>query len=188
LSVFDIINDMNTFSDPQKIIEKLDIFPGQQIADLGAGSGTYTLAIAEKIKGNNESRIFSVDIQKDLLERIDTEAKNRNLHAVHIIWGDIEQEKGTRLRHDSLDVVILANILFQVEHKKDTLKEAYRILKPEGRLIIIDWSESFGNIGPKSDHVVTKETAELLCIENGFKHERSFDAGEHHYGFISKKN
>lgn len=178
---------MNTFSDPQKIIHDLEIFPGQQVADLGAGSGAYSLLIAEKLKGNDSSRVFAVEVQKNLLARIDAEAKARNLHSVHVIWGDIEQEKGTRLRHDSLDTVLIANTLFQVDHNKNTIKEAYRILKPGGRLIIIDWTESFGNIGPKQSEVVPQQTAELLCSEVGFKKERDFDAGQHHYGFISHK-
>lgn len=178
---------MNTFSDPQKIIETLDIFPGQHVADLGAGSGAYSLLIAERIKGNSESKVFAVDIQKDLLSRIDTEAQKRNLQPLHVIWGNIEEPKGTRLRHDSLDTVLIVNTLFQVDNNKGVITEAHRILKKGGRLIIIDWTESFGNIGPKPDHIVSAEIAETLSIEVGFKKERTFDAGEHHYGFISHK-
>lgn len=178
---------MNLFSDPQKIINSLDIFPGQQIADLGAGSGTYSLALAEKTKGGN-SKIYAVDIQKDLLERLDKEAQSRGITSIHIIWGDIETEKGSRLRHDSIDTVLIANTLFQTEHKKKLIQEAYRILKPGGRLIIIDWSESFGNIGPKPESVISASAAETLCSENGFQKDRTFDAGGHHYGFIMHKN
>jgi len=178
---------MNIFSDPQKIIDSLEIFPGQQVADLGSGSGAYSLLVAEKIQANKDSRIFAVDIQKDLLSRISSEAKSRHLDSLHIIWGDIEQEKGTRLRHDSIDTALIINTLFQVDHNKNVIQEAHRILKPGGRVIVIDWMDSFGNIGPKQNEVVTQKTAELLCEEVGFKKERLFDAGEHHYGFISHK-
>jgi len=178
---------MNTFSDPQKIIDQLEIFPGQQVADLGAGSGAYSLAMAEKLKGNPDSRVFAIDIQKELLSRIDALAESKKLSSVHIIWGNIEQEKGTCLRGDSLDKVLIANTLFQVEHKKNVIKEAYRILQPGGQLIIIDWSESFGNIGPKPDHIISQETAQLLCKEIGFTASETIQAGEHHYGFIATK-
>ena len=180
---------MNIFSDPQKIIDSIDIFSGQHVADLGAGSGAYTLAIAEKMRreGSTGEKVFAVDIQKDLLERITAEAESRKVSSVHVIWGNLEQERGTRLRHDSIDLVIIANTLFQVSHRSEALKEAYRILKKGGRIVIIDWSESFGNIGPKSDHVISQRTAELLAEEAGFTKEQDINAGEHHYGFISKK-
>ncbi|MFT7328154.1 MAG: ubiquinone/menaquinone biosynthesis C-methylase UbiE [Crocinitomicaceae bacterium] len=180
---------MNTFSDPRKIVEQLNFLPGQQIADIGSGSGAYTLAIAEKINNNSESesRIFAVDIQQDLLNRLAQEANERNLTSVHIIWGDIEEGKGTRIRHESLDTVLLVNTLFQLEHRSQACVEAARIIKPGGRIIIIDWSDSFGNIGPKSDHIVSMDTSKLLVEEAGLVFDTSFDAGEHHYGFIAIK-
>ena len=177
---------MNSFSDPQKIIKQCDIFPGQQLADLGSGSGAYTLAIAQKIEGDPKSRVFAVDIQKDLLSRIDSEAQHKKLSSVHIIWGDIEAPEGTRLKEGSINTVLLANTLFQTDNKKNVLKEAQRIMHPEGRLIIIDWSESFGNIGPSPDHIISEQTVRSLCEELGFMFERSLDAGEHHYGFIMR--
>lgn len=178
---------MNIFSDPNKIVDQLTLLPGEHIADLGAGSGGYTLAIARKLKGRGNTKVFSVDVQKPLLERISSQAEEEHLESIHTIWGDIEVMKGTRLRDDSVDLAIIANTLFQVEDKKITLKEAYRILKPGGRLLVIDWAESFGNIGPKDSEVLSFETAKLLCEETGFSFDHTIEAGEHHYGFINRK-
>lgn len=178
---------MNTFSDPRKVVDQLNFLPGEHIADLGAGTGAYTMAIAEKCKSNPESKIFAIDIQKELISRIAREAEEQSLSSVHIIWGDIESEKGTRLRKDSIDTVLIANTLFQLDSAASAIKEAVRVLKPGGRLIIIDWAESFGNIGPKTDDIIAIETAKLLCREAGLEFSHSFDAGEHHYGFIVSK-
>ncbi len=178
---------MNTFSDPRSVINQLNFLPGQHIADLGAGSGAYTLAIAHAVRSNPQSKIFAIDIQKDLLARISREADQQNLQSVNIIWGNIEEKKGTRLRDHSIDTVLLVNILFQLEDKPAAVAEAVRIIKPNGRVVIIDWSESFGNIGPTPDHVISMETAKLLCEEAGLEFIRSFDAGEHHYGFVMHK-
>lgn len=178
---------MNTFSDPRKIIDQLDIIGGMHIADLGAGSGSYTMALGEKLKGTSNGKIFAVDVQKELLNRIHQQAEENNLSSIHIIWGDIEIENGSRLRHDSIDMVIIANTLFQVEKKVVLINEARRILKPGGKLVIIDWAESFGNIGPKPSEVLSEETAKLLCEEQGFSFDKTIDAGNHHYGFITRK-
>ncbi|MCA9353198.1 methyltransferase domain-containing protein [Patescibacteria group bacterium] len=183
---FGIIDTMNTFSDPQKVIEQCDIFPGQHVADLGAGSGAYTLAIGRKIQGDPNSRVFAVDVQKDLLTRIDSQAREEQLSSVHIVWGDIEEPAGTRLRADSVHTVFIANILFQVNNKKAVIEEAKRILHSDGRIIVIDWSDSFGNIGPSTDHIISEQRARSLCEELGFVFEKKFHAGEHHYGFIMR--
>lgn len=175
---------MNTFSDPQTIVGQLDIIGGHHIADLGAGSGAYTLALAERFKNNNDTKVFAIDVQKDLLDRLESEAQNRGLTSVHGVWGNIEETKGTRLRDASIDMVIVANTLFQVEHKQGIMQEVKRILKPEGQLVIIDWSESFGNIGPKADHIISESSAKSLCEEAGFVFRKNIQVGDHHYGFV----
>ncbi len=83
-----------------------------------------------------------------------------------------------------LDLVLISNLLFQLEDKPAALKEAWRILKPTGRLAVIDWSESFGGMGPHKKAVVKKEQALLFAREAGFELIKEFDAGAHHYGLI----
>ena len=179
---------MNTFSDPERVVEQGDFFPGQEVADFGVGSGAYTMAIARKIAGDSKSRVFAIDVQRNLLDRVATEAETEHLDSVNVVWGDLETIGGSRLKDESVSAVLIANTLFQLEDKKTTLKEAWRVLRPDGRLIIVDWSESFGNIGPKEDHVVTETAAKALAEEAGFTFDRSLNAGEHHYGFMSRKN
>lgn len=179
---------MNTFSDPRAIVDTLDIIGGAHVADLGAGTGAYTLAFAEKFKGSDpEVKIYAVDVQKNLVEHLQKKAQDLGYGNVSAIWGNIELEKGTRLRHDSVQFAVLANTLFQVEHKKDLLHEIIRILAPGGRLLIVDWSESFGHMGPKPDHVVTLSEAKALCEDIGLTFEKEVPVGAHHYGFIVRK-
>lgn len=175
---------MNTFSDPTKIINQVSIEPDDHIADFGCGSGAYSLIIARKLA---TVKIYSVDIQKEMIERLQAEAQLENLQNIHVVWGDVDDENGSRLRSESIDIVIIANILFQAEDKKALLKEAGRIMKNTGKIVVIDWSESFGNIGPKEDHIISEATAKLLVEESGFIFEKDLKAGEHHYGFTARK-
>ncbi len=175
---------MNTFSDPLKIINQLELSGTEHIADFGCGSGAYSLSLAKQLP---LGKVFAIDIRKEMVEHVDSIAKREGIANLRVIWGDINEEKGSRLRDGSIDFVILANVLFQLENKKTCFVEMQRILKPEGKVLIVDWQESFGNIGPHEDHVVSESTAKLLAEENRFLFEKDIQAGEHHYGFIVRK-
>ena len=173
------------FSDPQKNIEQCGIQAGMEIADLGAGSGFYTIAVAKALISTG--RVYAIDLQKDLLTKIKNTAVSQGLYNAEVIWGDIEKPSGTHLREGSIDLALLSNILFQLEDKQGMINEVKRILKPGGRVLVVDWSDSFGGIGPESKKVVLKTSAVEMFEKNGFHQDREIDAGSHHYGIIFKK-
>jgi ubiquinone/menaquinone biosynthesis C-methylase UbiE len=171
------------FAHPATNINALGIEPGMLIADFGAGSGAYVLPIAQVLA--KSGRVYAIDVQKDLLRRIHTEARKRGLdHAIEFIWGDLEAAGGSKIADQKLDLVLVSNLLFQVPDKDALLREARRILKPTGRLAIIDWSESFGGLGPRQEDVVGQDAALSLAHRNGFELLREFHAGAHHYGLL----
>ena len=172
------------FAHPKRNIAALKLERGLVVADFGSGSGAYALAIAEVL--DSTGKVYAIDVQKDLLRRTLNEAKKRELDNVHIIWGDLEKEHGSKLSDHSCDLVLISNLLFQIENKERVLREARRILRPRGTLAIIDWQESFGGMGPIKKHVVDKNTAIGYAELIGFKLMDEFNAGAHHYGVLFK--
>src|SRR5690606_32327337 len=81
------------------------------IADFGCGSGYYTLKVATRM--HPDSRLYAVDIQKSLLERLQNEAAAKGLHNVYTVWSDLENVGATKIPEASVNVGIIANILFQ---------------------------------------------------------------------------
>ncbi len=173
------------FSDPVKNIESLGIQAGQEIADFGSGSGHYALAVAKALMSTG--RVYAIDVNKDLLTKLKNNATREGLYNVEVIWGDIEKPIGTKLRDGSVDIVILSNILFQLDDKNGLINEAKRVLKQGGRVLVVEWADSFGGIGPTPKTVVSKDKAKALFENSGFHMDREIDAGSHHYGFIYKK-
>jgi len=172
------------FSNPRQNVAQMAIDPGMHVADLGSGSGFYSFALAETV--GDAGRVYAVDIQRELLSRLKNEARKRGLDNIEIIWADLEKNLGTGLKAGSMDVVLISNTLFQVKNKKAFLEEAKRLLKPLGRFILIDFSDSFGGLGPQQEYIVNEEEARRLAKEVGFVFSNTIRAGEHHYGLIFK--
>lgn len=175
---------MNTegFAHPVRNVGAFRVEPGMSIADFGAGSGAYVHAIAELLGG--VGHVYAIDIQKELLRRIKNDATKKGFHNVEIICADIEKVNGTKLKEASVDRVLISNVLFQVDDKDAVFREAKRIMKPHGRVIVIEWSDSFGGMGPHKNSVLTKERMVAHAEHAGFSVEREFQAGAHHYGVI----
>ncbi len=152
------------------------------VADFGAGSGHYALHCAKTLA--DTGRVYAIDVQSDLLRRIQNEAERQGLKNIETVLGDVEQPHGTKLADDSVDRVIMSNVLFQLEHPRSALLEARRIVKPSGKLVIIDWTDSFRGMGPTKEHVVKKEKAIEYAEGNHFKLLSEFTAGAHHYGLM----
>lgn len=173
------------FSDPVKNVEQCGIQSGMEVADLGSGSGTYSIALAKALLSTG--KVYAIDIHRDLLTRLKNTAVNQGLYNIEVIWGDIDKPKGTKLRDSSVDMVFLCNILFQLEDKEGVVEETKRILKPGGRVLVVDWTDSYAGLGPKQQAIVKKETAKEMFESSGFHLEKEISAGAHHYGFIYKK-
>lgn len=173
------------FSDPEKNVPYFGLREGVRVADFGAGSGAYTLAMAPRV--GNTGVVYAVEVQKDLLDRLATQAKQQRLTNIKYLWGDVDKLGGSKLADKSMDVVLLANILFQSDQKYSLFLEAKRVLKADGRIIVIDWSDSFSNLGPNSERVIRAEQVKEIAAEAGLEFRENFPAGAHHYGLIFAK-
>ncbi len=170
------------FSDPEKVISEMFVAEGMTVADFGSGAGFYTLLLARKV--GPYGRVFSIDTNPDFLRRIKNEATRSGLQNVEVIQGDLEVEKGSGLINASVDRIVIANTLFSLKNLDEIVKEAKRVLKHDGKIAVIDWNESYGQIGPHTDHVVTKDEAREMFETEGFYLESFINAGSHHYGML----
>ena len=170
------------FSDPKTNVLQLGLRDGMRIADLGSGTGHYTLAAAAAV--GKDGKVFAIDIHEDLLKHVHEAARERHLTNIETVWGNIEKPGGTKLKDASMDAAILSNVLFQTADKQAVLRETKRILKQGGKVLVIDWAGSYGGMGPAPEQVFTEHAAEELFIEGGFHKQKDFRAGPHHYAIV----
>ena len=170
------------FSNPEGNVTPLQLKDGMHVADFGTGTGAYAFALAKAVGASG--RVYALDVQKDLLTRLKKEADAKGVQQLEVIWCDLDTLGGTKLSDASLDAAVLANVLFQSEHKEHFLREVWRVLKPGARLLVVDWSASFSGMGPHQSQVVTEGRAKELLLEAGFMYKNVFPAGAHHYGLL----
>lgn len=170
------------FESPEAIIKQLFLAPGAVVVDMGAGMGAFSIPCAKHIGKNGI--VYAVEVQRQLLNVIDQNAKHASVGNVRVIWGDIERDHGTKLSDHVADVVILANTLFQVEHKEATIAECARLLKNGGRLLVVDWKETSIGAGPKPAQLVTTVALDTLMSKFNLKRVETVNAGAHHYAIL----
>lgn len=173
------------FMDPRRTLEACNLQVTDSIADFGAGSGFTAHAAALLVpKGN----VFAIELQRDMVTRIMRDAQEHQIPNLHPLWGDVEIPNGSTLKAESIDFVILSNILFQLDDRLGALHEAKRVLKTGGRLLVVDWQESFGGLGPTQRQVITQQAVEALALQLGFtKLSDNIPSGDHHYAILFKK-
>lgn len=175
----------DNFLHPERIIGALEIQKGSVIADFGAGHGYFTIPMGRAT--GQEGRVYAIDIQKAGLTVIRTKARLEHLLQIEFVWGDLDRPNGSQLKEQSVDLVLMANILFQSEKKTSILQEAFRVLKPGGRAFVIEWRPNEPSFGPPVSLRVSSETVRKTAEHAGLVFEREIPVGSHHYGLIFKK-
>lgn len=170
------------FADPEKIVSQIFLTEGMTVADFGAGIGFYSNILARKV--GPYGKVFAVDVEKDHLKKIKNEAVRAGFENIEVVCGDLEMPSGSGIMAATVDRVLISNTLFQSAYPENIVKEAKRVLKHNGKIAVVDWSDSFSQLGPYEDHVLTHDESRKIFEKNGFKLEAYIDAGSHHYGML----
>ena len=170
---------------PAKIITSLRLMPGDVVADFGCGDGHYIREVEDKI--SSSGTLYAIDIQKPLLDSIVSKNKENGLSNIIPIWTDLEEFPRTPIKAGSADAVILANILFMLPETGPLLREANRILKKGGSLLIVDWHKGLTLHIPPREKIRSQEEIVTSCLLAGFKVTSAPPAGSHQYAIMCEK-
>jgi ubiquinone/menaquinone biosynthesis C-methylase UbiE len=170
------------FSDPTSNVLQLGLREGMKVGDFGVGTGHYALSAARIVGGSGH--VYAIDIQEDVLKHAKDAAHKKGLRNVETIWGNFERPGGSKLREHILDAAIVSNVLFQLDDAEGAVRELRRVLRPGGRLLVVDWAGAYGGMGPSPDRVISEHRAEDLFITGGFHKVKDFRAGPHHYAIV----
>ena len=180
------ISGGNELLNPAEIYQHLGLEEGMKVADLGCGgSGLFTITAA-KFVGRN-GIIFAVDILKSVLKEVSKKARLEGINNIKIVWANLETYGAVRIDDNELNMAFLVNVLFQSKEHKSIIKEAVRIIKPGGKLLIVDWGKGSAPFGPSAIDRVESDKIKNIAQSANLKLIDEFDAGNYHYGLIFKK-
>jgi len=171
------------FLEPETISKQLALRDDMTVADFGCGRGYFSIPLAKLV---NQGKVYSLDVMEEALQAVSSQAKLEGISNIETIRGNLEILKGSKLADQSVDLVLLAKILFQSQKKSEILKEAKRVLKNEGKIVLIDWIAG-SSLAPKKGWFISKEQAKQLVEKEGLTFDKELKMDSQHYGMVFKK-
>jgi ubiquinone/menaquinone biosynthesis C-methylase UbiE len=140
---------------PDAVIAALHLREGESVADIGAGTGYFSLPMASAVE--RTGRVFAVDVAPQMLALLQTRLTEAGVDNVQCVEGDAAR---TGLQSGCADVVLMANVWHEFDDHAAVLKEARRLLTPGGRIALLDWRpDSEPDHGPPIAHRVASNAA-----------------------------
>lgn len=174
----------NNLINASEVLRRVGVSPGMQVGDFGCGAlGHFTLVAGQM--ASDEGVVYAVDILKSVLSGVAERARVRKLDNVKMVWTNLEVYGACKeIGEASLDMGFLINILFLTKEDTEVIKETMRMIKPGGKLLVIDWKREGAPFGPPMEKRVNEENIKQVAGSLGLKLTEEFEAGTYHFGLI----
>jgi ubiquinone/menaquinone biosynthesis C-methylase UbiE len=150
----------------ERVMDLLGIEPGKSVADIGAGSGWFTVKAARRI--GTRGMVYAEDINPQAIEYIDKRAKKEGLANIRTVLGTVDD---TRLTAKSVDAVLLLKVYHEIAHPVEVMHGMLPALRVGGKIGIIDRN---GN-GSGTDHGVKQATVVSEMKVAGYRLAAEYD-------------
>lgn len=127
------------FQNREGILKALALKPGMTVADIGAGTGLFTLPFAKTV--GDQGKVYAVEIAKNFLEHIRARANQAKAPNIETILGT---EKSVELPEASIDLAFICDVYHHFEFPQASLQSLHQAIKPGGTLILIDFKRIEG--------------------------------------------
>ena len=167
---------------PLQTLEKLGLMPSDIVADIGYGIGYFPIPAAEILSERN--KVFALDTSDEMLSEVEKRAVIASVsNIVTIKTGEYD----LKLPEESITFALLINVLHEIEDKQRFIRDIKRVLKPEGRIVIIEWKKGSMEMGPPIAHRIGSEEVAVLLNSDGFNLSKEMQFADIFYGLVFLK-
>jgi ubiquinone/menaquinone biosynthesis C-methylase UbiE len=156
---------------PHDVVMALALRPDEIVADLGAGTGYFTRRLAR-----HAGRVLAVDIEPKLLSILRENAP-ANVEAVLAMPAD------PRLAPESVDTILICNVLHHISERGAYLPRLKRALRPDGRIVVIEFLAKPLPIGPGDDYKISETQMDTEMKAIGMRRAKVLSTLPYQYFF-----
>jgi ubiquinone/menaquinone biosynthesis C-methylase UbiE len=155
---------------PEKAILAFHLKPGMQVGDVGAGTGFYSLRIAQAVSPGGV--VYAEDIQPGMLERLNSNAAGQHVGNVVTVLGT---ESDPRLPAGKLDLVVLVDVYHEFSRPQRMLDRIRDSLKPDGRLALLEFRKEDPSVPIRPEHKMSVDEVRAEVTPEGYRFEEVVD-------------
>ena len=168
--------------DPLFLLRRSGLVTGHIIADLGCGTGFFSLPAA-KIVGDH-GVVYAIDEVHEMLQVLETKISEQGIQNVRTMKSNL---LATTIPNQSVDFVLMACVFHDL-HRETLGAELNRILKSTGTICMVDWKKIPTEHGPPVEVRLTEEDVIREMNDMGFTNSEVYEAGQQHYGIVIHKS
>lgn len=175
--------DRLSWNNPVEIVSAVEIPAGARVAEIGCGTGWFTFELENAVRPRG--MVYALDMQPAMLQILEMRRQNwERILTLPCGENDFELDDG------EVDIVFHANTLHEVNNPEAHLKEAHRVLKNGGRLIVIEWHwmAEESHPGPHNSRRLEADAVRKLVEQAGFTVTETQDVGPYHYAVQAMKS
>lgn len=156
--------------EPDKALDAIGLKPGMVVADVGAGTGYFTLRMVRRV--GPAGRVYATDIQPRMIELL---RQNLERAAVNNVETILSTEADTRLPAGRIDLILLVDVYHEFSQPQKMLAGFRQALKPDGRLVLLEYRKEDPKVPIRLEHKMTVAEVKAELEAEAFKLDRVLD-------------
>lgn len=155
---------------PEKTMAALNLKPGMMVADVGAGTGFYSIRMARCVAP--AGIVYANDIQPGMLERLRAKAAAQNVKNIETILGT---ESDPKLPPGKLDLVLLVDVYHEFSQPQRMLDRIRESLKPDGKLVLLEFRKEDPAVPIRPEHKMSLGEVKAEVIPEGYQFDKAVE-------------
>jgi ubiquinone/menaquinone biosynthesis C-methylase UbiE len=152
------------YQKPEQVVKALGLGKGEVVADVGSGTGYFTLRFAQAV--GESGTVYAVDVSPDMVRHLNRRLRDRGVGNVVTVLADPDDPL---LRDASVDRFVIVDTWHHIEDQGGYLEKMKRMLRPGGQVVHIDFKKGDLPVGPPPGHKISRGDVVARMEEAGFR-------------------